>query len=88
MYKRQVVTYLNDLGLPPAGGNFDILVDGRSIARFQPNADAQGFFDVRYAVPADVARGKTKITARFQAVDGGRIAPVFGVRTIRGSAHE
>jgi hypothetical protein len=81
-----IVTYLNDLGLPPAGGNFEILVDGHSIARFQPNADSRGFFDVRYAVPADIARGKSKITVRFQAAEGGRIAPVFGVRTIRGSA--
>jgi DUF1680 family protein len=78
-----VVTYLNDLGLPPASGNFEILVDGTSIGRFEPNASAVGFYDVRYPVPADLARGKAKVTVRFQASQGGRIAPVFGVRTIR-----
>jgi hypothetical protein len=54
-----------------------------SIARFEPNGSAVGFYDARYAVPADLARGKAKVTIRFQASQGGRIAPVFGVRTIR-----
>jgi uncharacterized protein DUF6805/beta-L-arabinofuranosidase (glycosyl hydrolase family 127) len=78
-----VVTYLNDLGLPPASGNFEIIVDGMSLGRFEPNGSAVGFYDVRYAVPAELARGKAKVTVRFQASQGGRIAPVFGVRTIR-----
>ena len=78
-----VVTYLNDLGLPPASGNFEIIVDGTSIARFEPNASAVGFYDARYAVPADLVRGKSKVAVRFQAAATGRIAPVFGVRTIR-----
>jgi DUF1680 family protein len=78
-----VVTYLNELGLPPASGNFQILVDGTAIASFAPNANATGFFDARYAIPATLARGKTKVTVRFQAASGGRIAPVVGVRTVR-----
>jgi len=78
-----VVTYLNDLGLPPASGNFEILIDGTSIGRFEPDTSAVGFYDARYPVPADLARGKATITVRFQAPQGGRIAPVFGVRTIR-----
>lgn len=80
-----VVTYLNELGLPPASGNFQILIDGTVIAPFAPNTTATGFFDAQYAVPAAVARGKSKVTVRFQATPGGRIAPVFGVRTIRAS---
>jgi hypothetical protein len=80
-----VVTYFNDLGLPPASGNFTIQVDGASVARFEPNAAATGFYDARYAIPADATRGKSKVTVRFQAEGNGRIAPVFGVRTIRAS---
>jgi len=80
-----VVTYFNDLGLPPASGTFDIILDGTSIARFKPNETATGLFDMRYPVPVDVVRGKTKVTVRFQAVGDGRIAPVFGVRTVRTS---
>jgi uncharacterized protein len=78
-----VVTYLNSLGLPPASGDFEILVDGTRIARFEPNPTARGFFDVVYPVPASVARGKSKVTVRFQAAANGRVAPVFGVRTVR-----
>ena len=78
-----VATYFNDFGLPPAAGNFDVLVDGTSIAHFEPNAAAVGFYDARYTVPAELARGKAKVTVRFQAAPNGRIAPVFGVRTIR-----
>jgi DUF1680 family protein len=81
-----VVTYLNDLGLPPATGNFDVLVDGTSIARFEPNASAAGFYDARYPVPPDLVRGKSKVTISFQASPNGRIAPIFGVRTIRATA--
>jgi hypothetical protein len=78
-----VVTYFNELGLPPASGNFQILVDGTSIGAFAPNSTAIGFFDARYAVPAALSHGRNKMTVRFQAAPGGRIAPVFGVRTIR-----
>jgi Uncharacterized protein conserved in bacteria len=79
-----VVTYLNEQGLPPAMGNFDIQVDGTTIAHFEPNRTKQGFYDAQYTVPADLVKGKSKITVRFQASGTrGRIAPVFGVRTIR-----
>ena len=78
-----VVTYQNPLGLTPVTGDFQILVDGTAIARFEPNTTAIGFYDAQYAVPANLVRGKNKMTVRFQAADGGRIAPVFGVRMIR-----
>jgi len=78
-----VVTYLNELGLEPAIGNFQILVDGTEITRFQSNNTATGFFDAQYAIPSNLVSGKTKVTVRFQALDSGRIAPVFGVRMIR-----
>jgi len=78
-----IVTHFNEPGLQPAQGNFQILVDGTEIARFQPNATAVGFFDVQYAIPLALVHGKSKVTIRFQAVQPGRIAPVFGVRTIR-----
>lgn len=77
------VTYLNELGLPPAVGNFDILVDGTSIAHFAPNMTATGFYDAVYAIPSNPVGSKSKVTVRFQAVGQDRIAPVFGVRTIR-----
>ena len=44
---------------------------------------ATGFYDVVYPVPANLVNGKSKVTVRFQGTGQGRIAPVFGVRTIR-----
>jgi hypothetical protein len=85
-----LVTYLRPQGQAPPTGDFEVLVDGTSIGRFEPDAKADGFYDVTYAVPAALVRGKTKVTVKFQASATGRIAPVFGVRMIRAgqmSAH-
>jgi hypothetical protein len=81
-----VVTYFNEVGLPPTMANFQILVDGTSIATFATNPTASGFFDARYSIPVDLVRGKSKVTVKFQAAPNGRIAPVFGVRTVRSPA--
>ncbi len=78
-----VVTYLNELGLPAANGNFSILVDDTAITKFAPNATATGFYLAEYSIPANLVAGKSKVTVKFQAATDGRIAPVFGVRTIR-----
>ena len=78
-----VVTYFNPSGQPPASGNFEIQIDGTSIAMFTPDAKATGFYDAQYAIPAALVGGKTKVTVRFQAAAQGRTAPVFGVRMIR-----
>lgn len=78
-----IVTYFNEPGLPPTLADFDVRIDGTSIARFDPNRSASGFFDTQYAIPAEFVRGKTKVTVRFDAGATGRIAPIFGVRMIR-----
>ena len=78
-----VVTYLNEPGLPPSAADFQILVDGTPVGRYEPNADAIGYYDAQYPVPASLSRGKRKVTVRFQAGPSGRVVPVFGVRTIR-----
>ena len=78
-----VVTYFNEQGMPPTFGNFEILVAGTSIAKFEPNANATGFYYATYAVPRTTSDGKNKLTVKFQAAANGRVAPVFGVRTIR-----
>jgi hypothetical protein len=63
---------------------FDILVDGRRIG--QQVIEQKGlprFYDVEYPLPADLAKGKAKVTVRFQATNGNEIGAVFGVRLIR-----
>jgi DUF1680 family protein len=63
------------------GAEFDILVDGTRVGQ-QPTA-GDGFFDVEYAIGAEIVQGKEKVTVRFQAAEGGRIGTVFGVRIVR-----
>jgi hypothetical protein len=78
-----IVTYYNELGIPPSTGSFQILADGTPIARFTPNTAATGFYMDRYAIPANVTAGKSKVTVRFQADGSSRITPIYGIRTIR-----
>ncbi|MBP9897795.1 MAG: glycoside hydrolase family 127 protein [Gemmatimonadales bacterium] len=81
-----VVTYLNEMGLMPAAGSFEILVDGTVVGTFEAKPDAVGYWDATYPVPATLVRGKTKVTVRFQATPPGRIVPIFGVRMVRAGA--
>jgi DUF1680 family protein len=63
---------------------FDILADGVKIATQSLQNDKPGeFFDVTYPIPADVTRGKQKITIRFQGQPGNMAGGFYGVRIIR-----
>ena len=63
---------------------FDILVDGIKIATQSLQNDKPGeFFDVTYAIPPEVTRGKNKITIRFQGQPGNMAGGFYGVRVIR-----
>jgi hypothetical protein len=71
-------------GMP---ADFEIQVDERRVAAQELRiTDPHRFFDIEYPVPADVVRGKEKVTVRFQAKGGSQIATVFGLRVIRGDA--
>ena len=66
---------------------FEILIDGRKLAeQTVPQRGPQRFFDVEYAIPAKLVRGKKKVAVRFQATGGNEIAAVFGIRMIRADA--
>ncbi len=63
---------------------FDILVDGTRVG--QQVIEQRGlprFYDVEYAVPPELIKGKTKVTVRFEATNGNEIGAVFGVRIIK-----
>jgi DUF1680 family protein len=76
-----VVTYHADSRRPRT---FDILVDGRALAQERLDLSSDNrYFDREYALPADMVRGKQKVTVRFQATGGNDIAAVFGIRVVR-----
>ncbi|MFO8012509.1 MAG: glycoside hydrolase family 127 protein [Phycisphaerae bacterium] len=65
---------------------FDILIDGRKIATQTLKAPKPGeFTDVTYAVPADLTKGRRRVTVRFQADPGAWAGGVFGCRIVRPS---
>jgi len=79
-----VVTYYSDEW---RRRTFDILADGQRIGQqVVEKGGAPHFFDAEYSVPADVVKGKQKVTIRFEATEGNEIAAVFGVRMIRADA--
>ena len=63
---------------------FDILVDGNKIATQSLQNDKPGeFFDLTYAIPEELTRGKNKITVRFQPHSGNTAGGFYGLRIIR-----
>jgi hypothetical protein len=78
-----LVTYWNRPEREPTDGEFVVLVDNQTVARFEPNGGVENFWDAEYPIPAELVRGKTRVTVRFQADQNGSIAPVYGVRMVR-----
>jgi DUF1680 family protein len=76
-----VATYHADSRRPRS---FEILADGQPLAHeaFEISSEDR-FFDREYAIPAALTQGKSKVTVRFQAVDGDDIAALFGLRVVR-----
>ena len=68
------------------GGNreFDVLVDGKKLATQKLESNRPGkFYDEKYSIPADLTKGKTSVTIRFQGLPGKIAGGVFGVRVLR-----
>jgi hypothetical protein len=76
-----VCTYWGD----QANRTFDILVNNEKIATQALNRTKPGeFFEVAYAIPESVTKGKEKVTVKFQTAQKGRGAgPLFKAYTLR-----
>lgn len=63
--------------------SFDILIDDQVIATQTLNRNRAGeFFDVEYAIPLDLTRGKHDVRVKFQAHQGKTAGGVFGCRIV------
>jgi len=62
---------------------FRVIVDGTTVGYPPAAVTEKGFFDIEYSIPADLVRGKDKVTVRFEATGNNGIATVFGVRMLR-----
>lgn len=62
------------------GREFDILVDGTKLITQKVENNRPGeFFNVNYALPLALTRGKSRISVRFQSVNGRTAGGVFGL---------
>ncbi|HSM61923.1 MAG TPA: DUF6805 domain-containing protein, partial [Longimicrobiales bacterium] len=81
-----VLTYFSDdrRAMPAA---FDVLLDGELLGTQEVVRSApRRFYDVQIPVPAELTRGKERVTLRFESREGGQIATIFGVRLVRADA--
>jgi hypothetical protein len=79
-----IVTYSNENRGP---GTCDVLVDGKKVGdqtaqRHSPDQEVR-FYDVEYAIAAELVADKNKVTVRFDAANGRSTPSVFGVRIVR-----
>ncbi|MHC4752345.1 MAG: glycoside hydrolase family 127 protein [Planctomycetota bacterium] len=81
-----VVTYCSDHH-SRGRAIFDILVDGQHVATQEVKRSSPArFYDVEYALGADLVEGRERVTVRFQATEGNVVAAIFGIRMIRADA--
>ena len=81
-----VVTYYSAEHNPRLAA-FEILADGRRIAEQEVGYSRPArFYDVEYAVPPNLVKGKKKITIKFQAEKNCCVVGVYGIRIIRADA--
>lgn len=71
-------------GSDSGGREFDILVDGVKIATQVLNNDHPDvFFDVGYAIPESLRKGKTQVRVTLQAHGGSMAGGCFGLRMVK-----
>jgi len=68
--------------VPPR--TFDVLVDDKVIATQSLDRNKPGeYFEVEYKIPADLTRGKAKVTVKFRAHKGNTAGGVFECATLK-----
>ena len=78
-----LVTYFVERGLPAPIADFHVTVNGKTIANYEPNHSASGFYNVRHEIPWEIVRNQTSVTVRFEAATNSRVISVFEMRTVR-----
>ncbi|MGD0341606.1 MAG: beta-L-arabinofuranosidase domain-containing protein [Bacteroidales bacterium] len=68
----------------PGAMTFDILVNDKLIATENLTNKKNGqFITIRYDIPQEITKGKSKVTVKFQAHQNNLAGPVFVIRTIK-----
>ncbi|MDQ1090194.1 glycoside hydrolase family 127 protein [Siphonobacter sp. SORGH_AS_1065] len=71
-------------GMDNRGRQFDILVDGKTIASEDVNKYKESrFYEISYELPKELTTGKRSVTIKFQAKKGNQAGPVYGIRMLK-----
>ena len=63
----------------------DILVEGRVVATQTLNRDRPGeFFELTYAVPFELTRGKQRVEVRFRPHPDNTAGALYGLKVLKG----
>jgi uncharacterized protein len=66
-------------GMDNRGRVFDILVNDVKVATEDLNKyKGSKFYDIVYAIPAEITKGKEKVTVKFQPAPNNSVGPVYG----------
>ena len=71
-------------GMDNRGRNFDVLVDGINIATEDLNKYKESrFYDISYKIPAELTKGKSKVTVKLFPKAKNSAGPIYRVRVIK-----
>ncbi|MEO6977830.1 MAG: beta-L-arabinofuranosidase domain-containing protein [Mucilaginibacter sp.] len=71
-------------GMDNRGRVFDIMIDGTKITSVDLNKYKESrFYDESYAIPAELTKGKQKVTVKFVPKQGNSAGPVYGSRMVK-----
>lgn len=71
-------------GMDNRGRVFDIMIDGTKVADVDLNKYKESrFYDVSYVIPAELTKGKQKVTVKFVPKQGNSAGPVYGSRMVK-----
>ena len=71
-------------GMDNRGRVFDIMIDGTKVADVDLNKYKESrFYDVSYIIPAELTKGKQKVTVKFVPKQGNSAGPVYGSRMVK-----
>jgi DUF1680 family protein len=78
---RPMLVAFTYLGTEGRQRTFDVLVDGVKIATKTTEYHPRELLDLELPIPAELTRGKEKVTVRFETAPGATSAAIFEVRT-------
>ncbi|MBS7566777.1 glycoside hydrolase family 127 protein [Mucilaginibacter sp. Bleaf8] len=71
-------------GMDNRGRVFDVMIDGTKVTTEDLNKYKESrFYDISYAIPMELTKGKKQVTVKLLAREGNSAGPVYGSRMVK-----